>query len=306
MFALSCHAVLAHFDTRAGDLPQSVAELVRSWSFEPGITVPLLLTALLYARGTSRLWKATRVGRGIRWGDLACFVGGWFSLVLALVSPLHAWGNVLFAAHMTQHEVLMLVSAPLLVLGRPLLAMLWGLPGGWAPRLRRMADFRPLRQAWHYATAPFGAWMIHAIVLWSWHLPALFRATLHSDLIHSFQHLSFLGSALLFWWAVIHGRSRAAGFGVAVIFLFTTALHSGLLGALLTFAPSAWYPEYLDTAPVWGLTAVQDQQLGGMIMWIPAGLVYIFAGLAFFAGWLREAESRSSRLVRSRPSATRG
>ena len=111
--------------------------------------------------------------------------------------------------------------------------------------------------------------------------------------MHAAQHASFLGSALLFWWALIHGKHRTIGYGLAVLYMFTTALHSGLLGALLTFARSVWYPSYLQTTEAWGVTALEDQQLGGLIMWIPAGLVYIIAGLALFAGWLREAERRS-------------
>lgn len=93
----------------------------------------------------------------------------------------------------------------------------------------------------------------------------------------------------------MHGRHRAIGLGLAVLYLFTTALHSGILGALLTFSRSVWYPAYQQTAPAWGLSALEDQQLGGLIMWVPAGIVYIIAGLAFFAGWLRESEKRVAR-----------
>ncbi|PYK35494.1 MAG: cytochrome c oxidase assembly protein, partial [Verrucomicrobia bacterium] len=127
----------------------------------------------------------------------------------------------------------------------------------------------------------------------AWHAPALFEATLENESIHALQHASFLFSALLFWWAVIHGRKRALGFGLAVLYMFTTALHSGLLGALLTFANSVWYPGYAERTAAWGLTPLEDQQIGGLIMWIPAGLVYIAAGLALFAGWLRESEMRA-------------
>jgi len=106
------------------------------------------------------------------------------------------------------------------------------------------------------------------------------------------QHLSFLGSALLFWWALIHGRQGLMGYGAAVLYMFTTSVHSGVLGALINFAHSVWYPAYATTTTSWGLTPLEDQQLGGLIMWIPAGVVYIFAGLMLFAGWLRESEMR--------------
>lgn len=278
---------------RAAAGPQNWSELAHAWSFEPGVVILLTLSIWLYVRGSVRLWRTTRFGLGIRATEFFCYLSGWLTLFVALVSPLHPWGSVLFSAHMTQHELLMLVAAPLLVLGRPMIAFLWALPAGWAPRLNQITNVAWWRALWAFITNPFVAWLVGAVVLWTWHAPALFQATLESNFIHSLQHASFLGSALLFWWAIIHGHQRVLGYGVAVLYLFTTALHSGLLGVLLTFSRSVWYPIYGETTAAWGLTPLEDQQLGGLIMWIPAGLVYIIAGLALFAGWLRESEVRA-------------
>jgi cytochrome c oxidase assembly factor CtaG len=118
---------------------------------------------------------------------------------------------------------------------------------------------------------------------------------LTNDFVHALQHLSFLGSALLFWWAVMRGPNRAVDFGVAVLYLFTTALHSGALAALITFARAPWYSAYAQTTHEWGLTALEDQQLGGLIMWIPACAIYIGAGLALFAGWIQNSEARTEQ-----------
>ena len=107
-----------------GDRPHSVQELSQAWSFEPAVVISLALSGWLYWLGVRRVWRQTRPGIGIRRWEAVCYAAGWLSLVIALVSPLHPWGRVLFAAHMTQHEILMLVSAPLLVLGRPLLPFL--------------------------------------------------------------------------------------------------------------------------------------------------------------------------------------
>ena len=193
----------------------------------------------------------------------------------------------------------MLVAAPLLVLGRPVVPFLWALPRSTARSVARFSKGSAWQPVWRCISNPFVAWVIHAVVLWSWHVPFLFQATLESDFVHALQHASFLFSALLFWWAVIHGRQRALGFGLAVLYMFTTALHSGLLGALLTFANHVWYPAYIDRANAWGLTPLEDQQIGGLIMWVPAGLVYIAAGLALFAGWLRESGRRADASSRS-------
>jgi cytochrome c oxidase assembly factor CtaG len=117
----------------------------------------------------------------------------------------------------------------------------------------------------------------------------LFQATLTHDWVHAAQHISFLGSALLFWWSLLGSRKRIDN-GAGILYLFTTGVHTSILGALLTFTPSVWYPAYLSTAPRWGLTALEDQQLGGLIMWVPAGIVYIIAGLALLGNLLRSGQ----------------
>jgi putative membrane protein len=280
-----------------GTKPHDLHELAHAWAFDPGVVIPLALSLWLYLRGTRKLWNQFGTGHGVKRWELGCFLAGWFSLVIALVSPLHPWGRVLFSAHMTQHEILMLVSAPLLVLSRPILTFLKAIPSSWARSLAEAGNGKSWQKFWQCLINSFVAWTIHAIALWMWHIPSLFEATLDNEFIHALQHISFFGTALLFWWAIIHSRARAMNYGLAVLYLFTTAMHSGALGALLTFAQNTLYPEYAETAPWWGLTAVQDQQLGGLIMWIPAGLVYVVAGLALFAGWMRSADTKDWRVA---------
>ncbi len=291
-FLLSVYAtpVFAH-----NGKPHTWHDLWQSWSFEPFVVITLGLSAWLFVNGLRQIWHESGIGHGIRRWEAAAFAGGWFALLIALVSPLHSWGRVLFSAHMTQHEVLMLVAAPLLVLGRPLVAFMWALPLRWSRRLGGIGKAHWLQAVWRGLTIPFVAWLVHAIALWVWHIPRLFEAVLTSEWVHTAQHLSFLLSALLFWWALIHGRRGFMGYGAAVLYVFTTSLHSGLLGAFITFSSSVWYPSYMGLTASWGLTPLEDQQLGGLIMWIPAGLVYVVAGLALFAGWLREAETRAGR-----------
>jgi putative membrane protein len=142
------------------------------------------------------------------------------------------------------------------------------------------------------------AWAIHAVALWIWHIPYLFQATLESDVVHTLQHISFFGSALLFWWAIINESAALARYGAGILYLFTTSIHSGLLGAFLTFTHRLLYPVYASSTDQWGLTPLEDQQLGGLIMWVPAGLVYIVAALFMFAGWLRESENSALRRER--------
>jgi putative membrane protein len=183
----------------------------------------------------------------------------------------------------------MLIAAPLLVLSRPLVPLLWGLPIGWRRGLGQWSKLAAVHGVWFWLTRPSIAWWVHAAALWVWHAPQLFQATLRNEWVHAAQHLSFFGSALLFWWSLFFSSNRAS-YGAGFLYIFTTAVHTSILGALLTFSGQAWYPAYAGFTTVWGLTPLEDQQLGGLIMWIPAGLVYLGAGLAVFALWLRESD----------------
>jgi cytochrome c oxidase assembly factor CtaG len=265
--------------------PLAPHDLWSAWSWEPAIVLPILLSGMLYFVGVRRLWRGDGRDRGVRKWEAVCFASGWLVLVIALISPLHPMGEVLFSAHMVQHELLMLAAAPLLVLGRPLLPFLWSLPISWRRALGAAGNTRPFRLTWRFLSAPLTAWFLHAVALWGWHAPSLFQATLENETVHALQHISFLGSALLFSWAIVDGGRM--GLGGAILYVFTTAVHSSILGALLTFGRTLWYPLYGTSAAAWGLTPLEDQQLGGLIMWVPAGVVYLVAGLLLVRAWAR-------------------
>ena len=270
--------------------PPEPHDLWHAWSWEP--TVPLALAALAYGRGVSGLWRRAGPGRGIRRWQAGAYAAGLIVLVVALVSPLDALGSALFSAHMVQHLLLVVVVAPLLVLGRPIVPLLWALPAPGPRRLGgRWQRATAARTGWALLTWPPVAWALHAAALWVWHVPGLYQAALVDGRIHVAEHASFLGTALLFWWAVVHpGRQGAVAYGASAVAVFAMAMQGGLLGALITFAPTPWYPAYAASAAAWGLTPLDDQQLAGMIMWAPAGLVYLAATLALLAAWLRASE----------------
>lgn len=247
-----------------------------AWNTEPWVICCLLISLILYIAGTWKLWHRAGIGHGLMVWQAAAFAGGWLTLCLALVSPLDALGERLFSAHMVQHELLMIVAAPLFVLARPLEAWTWGLPYTWRRRASRIARASAMQKGWAALTAPLWAWALHAAALWGWHVPALFNAALTSEGMHIAQHASFFATALLFWWATI-GRVAARRPGPALALLFTTMLHTGVLGALLTFARSAWYA--YDATLAYSLSPLDDQQLGGLIMWVPGGVAYLAAGL---------------------------
>lgn len=282
-------------------------ELWRAWPFEPFILLGLMLSAWLYARGVRRLWRRAGRGRGVPAWRAASFGAGIGATALALLTPLAELGGTLFSAHMLQHVLLMLVAAPLLMLGAPARAMPWALSPAGRGVVRRVVHVRWLRRGWRALTHPAAAWSIHALAIWIWHVPMFFDATLYSEGAHIGQHVSFFGSAMLFWWAIgERGHSVRLPAGAGIIYVFTTAVHGAALGALITFADAPMYPGYAGSTAAWGLSQLEDQQLAGLIMWVPAGFVYVAAGLALLAVWMRASDRSTRAYERARRASSSG
>lgn len=242
------------------------------------VVLGLALSGTLYGTGIARLWRRAGTGRGVRTWQAAIFAAAWATVAIALVSPLEAVSDELFAAHMVEHELLMVVAAPLFVFARPIGVMLWGLPIAWRRTLGRAAQAVWFARAWNAVLRPGWAFSVHAAALWLWHAPALFQAALADPGVHALQHLSFFGAALLYWWSLTRPSARRHR-GLAVLSLLATSVHSGFLGALLALSGNLWYPAYGHDAVRFGLTALEDQQLAGIIMWVPGGLTYMGAAL---------------------------
>jgi putative membrane protein len=165
----------------------------------------------------------------------------------AYASPLHELGERLFVAHMLEHEALMVAAAPLLALSRPFGALVWGLPRRWRRADEALAGWSGFAMVGRLDTAM----LLHGAAIWLWHVPAAYDASIATPAAHWLQHVSLFGTALLFWHAVV--RSASGPQGAAVFCLFATALHTGLLGILLTFAPAPIYSGQSAAAHDWGL-----------------------------------------------------
>ncbi|HEY8550164.1 MAG TPA: cytochrome c oxidase assembly protein [Vicinamibacterales bacterium] len=255
------------------------------------LAVVSLLSAggLLYALGS---WRLAQRGARVRPVERAAFWVGWAVLVLAVAPPMDRAAAWRFSSHMTQHELLMLVGAPLVVVGRPVTPWLVALPPAWRPHAAAGLQSRAMSGAWRAMTAPAVAWALHGVVIWVWHVPVLYEAAVRSEAVHAFQHATFVGTAILFWWGLVYGRYGRAAYGAAVLFVFVTALHTGILGALFTFSSAPFYPLYVARAAERGVDALTDQQLAGLVMWIPAGVILMLFGLGLLLAWLSEAERR--------------
>jgi cytochrome c oxidase assembly factor CtaG len=267
------------------------------WSFDPWIVMPLCVIGLLYLVGTAALWRRSGAGHGIALWRAASYAAGWIALAAALCSPLHQLGEHLFTFHMIEHEIVMAVAAPLVVLARPAIAALWALPVAARQLVARALRGRAVRTSWRALTRPGCATLLHGGAIWLWHVPGVFDAAVTTAWIHRVQHLSFFLTAVLFWWALV----RINEYGIATWHLFVTMIHTSVLGALMALAPRVLYGVQTADAAQWGLTPLEDQQLAGMVMWVPAGTIYAGAALVFMALWISGAGGPTRPRAASEP-----
>jgi putative membrane protein len=278
------------------DAATSAGAVAETWP-----AAALLVAGLCYARGLFRLLRSARAHRTrvIRCGVM--FALGWMALNVAFALPLIGATRGVFSAHMVQHELLMVLGAPLMVLGRPLAIWTWALPRNWRRAVAHTFREKKVRTVWRFMSGPAAASVLHAGAIWIWHIPVLFERAEVSLAVHTLQHCAFIFTALLFWWAMLKPRRDQRSLA-AVLCLFMTMVHTGALGVLLTFSGDVWYPLSTSGAAHWGLTPLEDQQLGGLVMWVPGGVPYVVAALMLAARWLSshdaaQSDSRVSRLV---------
>ena len=248
-----------------------------AWDFDPSIVI-----------GCAALLAAYLVANRGDYSRLSWFIAGIVVMFLALVSPLDALAdNYLFSAHMVQHMLLILVVPPLLILGLP------------ASAVKRALQVTGVAGMERILAQPIIAWTIGVATEWVWHWPPLYNAALASEGVHVVEHLTFLVSATIFWWPIFAPLARCRLAPVAaLLYLAAGAVACSLLGILLTFASPGLYPAYLNPNDVfgilgtirdgWGITPAIDQQLGGLLMWVPGGAVFLIALLVVMARWYSE------------------
>jgi len=266
--------------------------------WDVGVLLLLVVVGTLYLLGTIKLARRGPA-RVTHWEPFA-FAIGWGALVVSILPPLDSLSIQFFSVHMIQHELMMLVGAPLVIFGRPLQRCVAGLPGTFRQRAAHVLQSHAMSSTWRVLTAPLVAWTLHGLAIWVWHMPALYDAAVGNEGIHTLQHAMFVGTSALFWWGMLYGRYGRAGYGAAVFYVFLTVVHTGILGAMVTFAPTPLYPIYSAPAAAHGIDPLVDQQRAGLLMWIPAGLVMTMLGLALFAAWLGESERRATQVQNSK------
>jgi cytochrome c oxidase assembly factor CtaG len=256
------------------------------WNWEPSILIGTALITGLYLYALGRLRKRHYPNEQIKIGQTISFILGMLIMFLALVSPLDELGDsYLFSAHMVQHLCLTIIGPPLLLLGTP----------EWLvkPVLNNKVVFNIAK----VLTYPAVAFVLYNVDFWLWHAPPLYNATLENQNIHILEHLTFIVFGILYWWPIFSPSKDLPRltFGGQILYLFLSGMPSVLLGAGLTFSPPLYAP-YIAAPRIWGISAATDQQLGGLIMWVPVSIFYIIIMSILFIRWMLQQEAKQQAM----------
>lgn len=281
LWLLSPQVARADFATGA---PVTPANVWQAWNWDWLILLNLTLLGVTYAAGWHRRQRRGAVKHPVHVGQLIAFLISLVVLFVALISPLHALSEEASAAHMLQHMLIMVVAAPLFVFGSPGQVLPWSLEPSARSRLARWT--RSLRIT--TLELPLWTWLLHTAVLWFWHWPTAYEAALVDPLVHDAEHLCFFAAAVIYWRPILDPlRRHQLQPLTAVASLFATSLQAMLLGIFLALAPAIWYESYRGRPEAWGLTPLEDQQLAGFLMWMPACLVYPALAALILGQWLQ-------------------
>lgn len=274
--------------------------LLLSWDLRPEILVPLALLGALHFAGWLRLRRRSD-GRFANWWRLASYTGGILVLALALLSPIAVLSGQLFSIHMVQHLLLMMVAPPLLLLANPFPTFLWALPPrirvAIAAAFRRLARWLAVSSIFSRtvlkAASPASAWALYVLIFFAWHDGNAYSLALRFGSLHGLEHFTFVGAALLFWWHVTGAAPRVhpkPAQWMRVAYVLAMIPPNMLLGVALSFAQTPIYPYYESVPRLYGLSVMDDQVWGGLIMWIPGSMMYVIAALVLLARLLVSAE----------------
>ena len=275
----------------------SLMDFLSRWDLAPYILIPLALVVSIYIVGRWRLRRRSKYPSPMAAGDLL-YLGGVLALLLALVSPIDVYAGDLFFMHMVQHLLLMMVAAPLLLLANPVSKILWAFPQAVRHRLGGVLNSSGvLRLVLRGVTVPIIAWLIFVVTIWVWHTPVSYNAALASEGLHLLEHLTMFGAAVIFWWPVIGPAPVRSHLPhpLRFLYLFLALFQNVILGAILTFADGPVYSHYVGAPDHWGMMGDADQQLGGVLMWVPGTMMYFAALALLFFVWLDQEERRTSK-----------
>ena len=267
-----------------------VQALFSQWDWRLEIVAVLAVLGVLYTTGWWRLRRRSRLDRLATRKRLAAYLAGLAVLAISLMSPVDILGGQLFYMHMIQHMLTMMVAVPLILLANPFPFMLWGMPSGVRRPVSGLFARRSLvRRGLTAATKPGIVFLAYFTIYLGWHDPTLYNLALRRDWVHDVQHITFFVVAVLFWWLVIGAAPRLHRLPLwARIGMLIGAVPPTMIaGVTIAFAGQVLYTYYETVPRIWGVTALQDQMLAGVIMWIPGSMMFILAALILVAGLLK-------------------
>lgn len=259
--------------------------MLRSWSWQPGVLLGLGLMAAAYAYAFYHVHRQGRLERMMHQGLIKrsqpwYFAAGVVTLFIALTSPIDTLASILFLMHMTQHVLLIMVAAPLILLGLP------------TPLLTPLVQNTRIKTGLAWLTHPAIAFILYNFTLVIWHLPTLYEAALRHDVLHSLEHAMFFGTALLSWWPLLSPLPQLPrlAYPAQILYIFLLAIPAGILGAVLVFSGQAFYPTYIAAPRLGDFSALADQQAGGLVMMVPSKMIYLVALTIIFFIWFNQEE----------------
>ncbi len=267
-------------------------EVLFAWTWEPLAIIGLACLGigwLVLVRTVERRHPRHPVPARRKWA----FWGGLAALVLALLSPIDTYADVLLVVHMAQHLLLMLVAAPLLLLAAPMTTVLRAVAPPSRKRLVSWLHSRPVR----ILAFPLLAWMVFAAVNWGWHFSDLYNQALENPALHVVEHAVFLGAALIFWFPVIGadpGPWRMPH-PARLFYLFLAMPQNSFLGVAIMSAGVVLYPHYASVERSWGPTPLEDQALAGLLMWTVGDVAFLVGMGLVVAGWVSLEQRRTAR-----------
>ena len=281
-------ALPAHAHIAAGDA------VLTDWHWRWDVISVLLIFGTLYIRGWARLRK---MGGEARLSRLVFYALALGAIGCALLSPIDDLASYLLIAHMVQHELLMMVAPPLILLANPVPVLMWGLGG--SSRLQAgnlLTRHSVVRRARDFLGWMPIAWSLYVVNLWAWHHPVLYEAALRDEWIHDLEHVLFFITALVFWWPVIRPVSRPAAIqdGARIFYLFLAATQDALLSGLIALSREILYPHYETALRLWALTPREDQIGGGIVMFAVGSATYLVAILFLINVLLSEGRRSKS------------
>jgi putative membrane protein len=268
------------------------ASIESSW-----VSASLILVTLIYLRGWLRLRRLNL--DSVQAWRAGGFMLGLFLIWLAIASPLSALDHEMLTAHMVQHLLLMTCAAPLILLGAPVKTLLYRLPHRLVQVIGRSFQSSGLHHVWSALTHPVICWLGATSTLVAWHIPAVFVLGLRSQMWHGIEQASFLATGLLFWWPVLQPSPNSSRWPESsiLLYLFLATLPCDILSGFLVFCDRVVYPVYSFSSQPFGLSALEDQQCAGALMWTCVTLVYVIAG-AFVTARLLSPRSSQEHAIR--------